>query len=222
VGNQLFLDIIQGLFADFPSFLTSQLSILVSALDARLLHHLSHCSIACEVPSGLPVIGYTEEVPSGLLVIGYYYIIDRKEADVQCLCQLHQFFITCNTEAGLRSVLPASILDMKDTLGSVCKVAFLSVPVQHPARQQQVSNTLRDIGLAVEDEFRCPKSGYSIDMWVQDKREQGTSGNIEVGWAIEFDGPSYFLASKAPTGATLIKRWHLEQLGYRLVSVSYW
>ncbi len=26
-----------------------------------------------------------------------------------------------------------------------------------------------------QDEFRCPKSGYSIDMRVQDKRPQGTS-----------------------------------------------
>ncbi len=29
---------------------------------------------------------------------------------------------------------------------------------------KQVSDTLRGMGLSVEDEFRCPKSGYSIDM----------------------------------------------------------
>ena len=28
--------------------------------------------------------------------------------------------------------------------------------------QQQVSDTLRGMGLSVEDEFRCPKSGYTI------------------------------------------------------------
>ena len=76
----------------------------------------------------------------------------------------------------------------------------------------------------MEDEFRCPKSGYSIDMRVQYKRPQKTStgGDFGVGWAIEFDGPSHFLACKTPTGATLIKRRHLELLGYNLVSVTYW
>jgi hypothetical protein len=73
------------------------------------------------------------------------------------------------------------------------------------------------MGLSVEDEFQCPKSGYSIDMRVQDNH-----GDVGVGWAIEFDGPSHFLACKAPTGATLIKRRHLELLGYILVSVPYW
>jgi hypothetical protein len=41
-------------------------------------------------------------------------------------------------------------------------------------------------------------------------------------WAVEFDGPSQFLASGAPTGATLLKRRHLELLGHALVSVPYW
>ena len=71
--------------------------------------------------------------------------------------------------------------------------------------------------LSVEDEFRCPRSGYSIDMRVQDKCR-----DLGVGWAIEFDGPSHFLTCRAPTGATLIKRRHLELLGYILVSVPYW
>ncbi len=73
------------------------------------------------------------------------------------------------------------------------------------------------MGLSVDDEFQCPKSGYSIDMRVQDKR-----GDLGVGWSIEFDGPSHFLACKATTGATLIKRRHLELLVYVLVNVSYW
>jgi hypothetical protein len=33
-----------------------------------------------------------------------------------------------------------------------------------------VSDTLRGMGLSVEDEFRCPKSGYSIDMRVHVNR----------------------------------------------------
>ena len=37
-----------------------------------------------------------------------------------------------------------------------------------------------------------------------------------------FDGPSHFLASGVPTGATLLKRRHLQLLGHALVSVPYW
>jgi len=42
--------------------------------------------------------------------------------------------------------------------------------------------------------------------------------------AVEFDGPSHFLASRAPTGATLLRlqRRHLQLLGHALVSVPYW
>ena len=89
--------------------------------------------------------------------------------------------------------------------------------------------TLPDTRLAVEDVFRCPKSGYSIDMRVRDNRSQrtSTSADFGVGWAIEFDGASHFLACTAPTGATLMKRRHLELLalallGYILVSLPYW
>ncbi len=61
-----------------------------------------------------------------------------------------------------------------------------------------------------------PKVGYSLNMRVQDKR-----GDFWVGWAIEFDGASHFLGCKAPTGATLIKRRHLELLCYFLVLLGY-
>ena len=119
--------------------------------------------------------------------------------------------------------LPTSIHALKADLGAECNTAFLAAPAQPSASQQQVSDTLRGMGLSVEDEFRCPKSGYSIDMRVQDKRPQGTSASdFGPGWAIEYDGPSHFLSCKAPTGATLIKRRHLELLAYILVSVPYW
>jgi hypothetical protein len=142
----------------------------------------------------------------------------------QHLCQLHQFFIACDIEESLGMRLPTSIHALKADLGAECNAAFLAAPAHPSAIQQQVSDTLRGMGLSLVDEFRCPKSGYSIDMRVQDKRLQGTStgGDVDVGWAIEFDGPSHFLACKAPTGATLIKRRHLELLGYNLVSVTYW
>jgi hypothetical protein len=36
------------------------------------------------------------------------------------------------------------------------------------------------------------------------------------------DGPEHFLASRAPTGATLLKRRHLQLLSLALVSMPYW
>ena len=60
----------------------------------------------------------------------------------------------------------------------------------------------------MEDEVRCPKSGYSIDMIVHDSGRGmgGERRSSAVMWAVEFDGPSHFLRSRAPTGATLLKR----------------
>jgi hypothetical protein len=80
------------------------------------------------------------------------------------------------------------------------------------------------VGLKVGDEVRCPKSGYSIDMIVHDSgRRMGGERSSSTGtWAVEFDGPSHFLTSRAPTGATLLKRRHLELLGHALVTVPYW
>ncbi len=71
----------------------------------------------------------------------------------------------------------------------------------------------------MEDKFRCAKFVYSIDMRMQDRRLNGGSSNgCGVGWAVEFDGPFHFLAYRA---AALMKRRHLELLGYSLVSVPF-
>ncbi len=32
-------------------------------------------------------------------------------------------------------------------------------------------------------------------------------------WTVEFDGPSHFLASGSPTGATMLNRRHLQLMG---------
>jgi hypothetical protein len=43
------------------------------------------------------------------------------------------------------------------------------------------------------------------------------------GVAVEVDGPSHYLAgTQQPTGSTLMKRRHLRQLGWELISVPYW
>ena len=40
---------------------------------------------------------------------------------------------------------------------------------------------------------------------------------------VEVDGPwHYLVGSQQPTGSTLMKRRHLRQLGWELVSVPYW
>ena len=41
-------------------------------------------------------------------------------------------------------------------------------------------------------------------------------------WAVEFDGAMHFFADRSPNGGTLLKRRHLELLGYTVVSVPYW
>jgi hypothetical protein len=138
--------------------------------------------------------------------------------DQKSLCQLHQVFISCDMIKCLHADLSVSVQTLKEKLGPSCQAAFIGVPVHPSASQQQVSDTLRGMGLSVEDEFRCPKSGYSIDMLVRDMSSKGA----DVGWALEFDGPSHFLACRSPTGATLMKRRHLELLGYTVVSLPFW
>jgi len=50
----------------------------------------------------------------------------------------------------------------------------------------------------------------------------GRGEEQQGGGVVEFDGPSHFLASGAPTGASLLKRRYLILLGHVLVSVPYW
>ena len=152
--------------------------------------------------------------------------------DVQ-LSQLHQSFLSCSMEEKLcEEAFHAMPADLKD----VCHSAFVHGSVTTlSVTQQQVSETLQKMGLSVEDEVRCPKSGYTIDMLVHSASAMEVAGIGTGGtWAVEFDGPSHFLAcsrevgegegqlGRSPTGATLLKRRHLQLLGYALVSVPYW
>jgi len=136
------------------------------------------------------------------------------------LCQVHQFFVSCSVEPRIRMEAVNDMWALKET----CLEAFVCAKVAPSGTQQQVSETLRHMGMSVEDEVRCPKSGYSIDMMVHDSgRGMGGERNSSTGtWAVEFDGPSHFLTSRAPTGATLLKRRHLLLLGHALVTVPYW
>jgi hypothetical protein len=79
------------------------------------------------------------------------------------------------------------------------------------------------MNLSVEDEFRFPKSGYSIDIGVYDMRVNSKNSTATAtGWVVEFDGPSHFLTCRLPIGGTLMKRRHLELLGYTVVSPTFW
>jgi len=139
------------------------------------------------------------------------------------LSQLHQHILTCRLGDG---PLHRSTCELEEVLGARCQGAFVAEATAPSQSQQQVSTVFRDVmGLCVEDEYRCPDSGYSIDMLVTGTLPSATSAEISGAvqrWAVEFDGPSHFLASGSPNGATLLKRRHLQQLGYTLVVVPYW
>ena len=96
-------------------------------------------------------------------------------------------------QEALHAGIPASVQALKGKLGQSCKAAFIGQPAKVSASQQKVSDTLRGMGLLVEDEFRCPKSGYSIDMRVHEMCVNAKSSKgADVGWAVEFDGAWHF------------------------------
>jgi len=147
--------------------------------------------------------------------------------DPQFQRQLHQFFVACNVDEGLRAGVPATILALRETVGPGCHAAFVEQVTQASRSQQQVSETLRGMRLSVQDEAECPRSGYSFDMRVYNTSVLGQSvedsrHRAADGWVVEFDGPWHFFACRSPTGATLIKRHQLVLLGYTLVSIPYW
>jgi len=136
------------------------------------------------------------------------------------LRQLHQFFLWSSLTGNQRVEAIDSMRSLKET----CRSAFEGASAAPSTTQQQVSETLRRMGMSVQEEVRCPKSGYSMDMLVYESApgmggERSSRGGA---WAVEFDGPSHFLASGAPTGATLLKRRLMQLLGHALVSVPYW
>ena len=66
-------------------------------------------------------------------------------------------------------------------LKETCRVAFECTQSAPSATQHQVSETLRHMGLSVEDEVRCTKSGYSIDMIVRDSGRAQQHGHVGSG-----------------------------------------
>jgi len=70
---------------------------------------------------------------------------------------------------------------LKDT----CHLAFEGALTNPSATLQQVSDTLRHMGLLVEDELCCPKSGYSIDMRVHDSALEIGGGRSSRGGGVD-------------------------------------
>ena len=145
----------------------------------------------------------------------------------ESLCQLHQYLLSCRLVSSSPVSRRASLSQLRNALGPACHDEFVKSPVHPSKSQQQVRRALCGMGLSVEEEARCPRSGYSIDMLVREPSPSAdahgeSAATATAEWAVEFDGPSHFLASGSPTGATLLKRRHLQLLGYRLVSVLYW
>ncbi len=74
-------------------------------------------------------------------------------------------------------------------LKEACRSVFEGARTAPSANQEQLSETMRHMGLSVEDEARWPKSGYSIDMIVHDSgRGMGGERREErpYTWAVEF------------------------------------
>ena len=91
-----------------------------------------------------------------------FYLGKAAWVDPAQLCQVHQSFVCCSLEPRLRMEAINDMWALKET----CREAFECAKSAPSATQQQVSETLRRLGLSVEDEARCPKSGYFIDMLV--------------------------------------------------------
>jgi hypothetical protein len=180
-----------------------------------LLTHLHSFALVCTQLSPEEQIRLVLTMVQRLVSLGQTACLNTAQ-----LCQIYQFFVWCTLEPRLGVEAINDMQSLKET----CRAAFEGTQTNPSAAQQRVSKTLRDMGLSVEVETRCPKSGYSIDILVPVHDSAQTGGERSSGrtWALEFDGPSHFLASGAPTGATLLKRRHLEVLGHALVIVPFW
>ena len=74
------------------------------------------------------------------------------------LRQLHQFFLSCSVETRLVVEAIKDMQSLKDT----CRLAFEGAQTNPSATQQQVSETLRHMGLSVEDEVAAQSRGIPL------------------------------------------------------------
>ena len=90
---------------------------------------------------------------------------------------------------------------------------------------QDASKILREMGIAHENE-KLVGHGYVVDIFIPPSALPASSWHRPpgfIGTVLEFDGPSHFESYlNAPLGPTVMKRRHLEALGYAVTSVPYW
>ncbi len=77
--------------------------------------------------------------------------------NIENLCQIHQFFVSCSVEPRLNMEAINDMWALKKT----CREAFECCKTAPSVTQQQVSETLRQIGMSVEDEVPCPNGTSS-------------------------------------------------------------
>ena len=126
------------------------------------------------------------------------------------LSQVHQYFVWCSVEPRIGVEAINDMWSLKEK----CREAFVCDIQQPSAAQQQVSENCAKWGCRWRTRFAAPSRGIPSTCsckrgaWLLLLQEQIKVIIIssEGTWAVEFDGPSHFLMSRAPTGATLLKR----------------
>jgi hypothetical protein len=82
------------------------------------------------------------------------------------------------------------------------------------------SKTLFKLGVVHENEKMLP-SGYLVDIFIPKYKKN--YAEVLENIVLEFDGPTHFDSYlQNPLGPTCMKRRHLLQLGYRVVSMKHW
>ena len=115
---------------------------------------------------------------------------------IRNLCQLRQYLLSLCLDEGFGLLIGGTSQQLCEAFESACLEAFASAATAPSESQQRVSQALREgLGLRVQDEYHCPRSGYSIDMLVSDARPSATSADTCTlggggSWAMEFDGKS--------------------------------
>jgi len=110
--------------------------------------------------------------------------------------QLHQYLLSCALDEGLRSPAGGTSQQLREAFESACRQAFAAAATSPSESHVQVSQALRKgLGLRVQDEYRCSKSGYSIDILVSHPHALPSgkiAGTCTPGsggsWAVEVDG----------------------------------
>ena len=124
--------------------------------------------------------------------------------------QLHQFFVACDVDEKLRADLPPVYWDLKAAKQQECREHWCKNSIfTCSLMQRTLSNAIRDMGLVVQDEVKCPRTAYSIDCLTYDHKvdtnraEQGLTHDMGAGpidnpgrwtWAVEYDGPRHYVA----------------------------